>query len=357
MRVWRADLALGIGLEHASASESALEEVFLGIETADGITALAEVRGNGAYATGADTATILRQTQEIVAPALLNCALDEASQRLGSLPVAPLVSALADSALHDARGRATGQPIWRLLEGRGAASIPVHAQIGFCTAKEAVIRARAAARAGFRRLKLRVGRPSPEADIAVIYAIREAVGERMAIAIDCNGGWDVETAGRVLRAIEPCAVAWAEQPTPAGDDDALRHVRAATVIPIIGDEAIRSGRDIDRLARAGAIDGVHLKLEKAGTVAALIGLVERARAAGLTVFLGQMDQGRLGSSMTTHLAAGIEADAYELWGFQNVTADVATGLDIRDGAMIVPQGAGNGMEVDMTKLELVGEFG
>ena len=355
IRTWRADLPLGVELEHASASEAMLREVFLGIETSAGGSGIGEVRGNGAYATGVDVETVLRETHDVAVPALLGCELGEASQRIDALPVKPLVKALADSAVYDARAREAGRPIRELLGGRPD-PIPVHAQIGFCGIDEAVTRVERSMHQGFRRIKLRLGRPSAEIDIALVRAIRRAVGDEIALAVDANGGWDRDRASLVLRAIEPCGIAWAEQPTPAGDDAALHSARKATGIPIVGDEAIRTGDDIDRLSRRGAIDGVHLKLEKAGTVASLMLLAQRARDAGLSVFIGQMDQGRLGSSMTTHLAASIDAEAYELWGFQHVTSDIAAGLDVRNGCMIVPAGPGNGVVVDTTRLNLIGDF-
>ncbi len=356
VRIYMAELPLRIGLEHASASEAVLREVFLGLETSAGHLGLAEVRGNGAYATGADAETILRETREVIAEALLGCALAEASRRIEALPVKPPVRALADSAVHDARAREAGRPLWQVLGGREETAIPTHAQIGFCSLEAAVERARTAVRDGFRRLKVRIGRASSEADIAVVRGIRAALGEEVAVAVDANGKWDAATAGAVLRALEPSRIAWAEQPTRIGDDAALRSARNATRIPIVGDEAIKGAEDLERLSRLGAIDGVHLKLEKAGTIAELVQLARQARDLGLKVFLGQMDQGRLGSSVTTHLAASVEAEAYELWGFQNVAADVATGLEIENGCMRVPTGAGTGVAVDLGRLNLVGEF-
>lgn len=356
IQIYRADLPLRVGLKHASASEAVLQEVFLRMETSAGGFGIAEVRGNGAYATGADTASILGETRETVVKALLGCELAVASQRIAGLPVKPLVKALADSVVHDLLARETGQSIRRLLGGRPEKAIATHAQIGFCALAEAVERARAAVRKGFRRVKVRLGRPSANADIAIIRALREAIGGEVALAVDSNGGWDAEKASRVLRALESSVIAWAEQPTPPGDDEALRRVRESTSIPVIGDEAIRTSNDIERLSRLGAIDGVHLKLEKAGTFAHLTEFARLAREAGLKVFIGQMDQGRLGSSITTHLAASIEADAYELWGFQHVSTDVATGLDVCNGSMLVPTGPGTGVTVDVGRLTLRGEF-
>jgi L-Ala-D/L-Glu epimerase len=356
VRLYRADLPLATRLEHASASEPVLEEVFLQVCTVSGIDGLAEIRGNGSYATGADTGTVLREIADEVAPAILGTGLTEATCRITAAGTTPLTRALADSAVLDATAREAGWPLWQLLGGRRVESIPTHAQIGFCSLAEAIGRARLAAEQGFGRIKIRVGRPKPEDDILVVRGVRDAVGGEIDLALDANGGWDVRAAVEIILALEAQGIAWMEQPTPPGDDDALRSVRGSVDVPVIADEAIKSVVDLRRLSAAGAIDGVHLKLEKAGTAAALAALAAEAREAGLLVFIGQMDQGRLGSSVTCHLAASIEANAYELWGFQNVTRDVASGLDMHQGRIPLPSGAGTGVQVDMSGLTLVREI-
>jgi L-alanine-DL-glutamate epimerase-like enolase superfamily enzyme len=355
IRVYRADLPLAVRLEHASASEPVLEEVFMGVVTVSGAQGLAEVRGNGSYATGTDTATLLHEASDVAGPAMLGADLAEASAHVAEVCATPLVRALADSAVLDAVAREAGQPLWQVLGGRRTGAIPTHAQIGFCGREQAVELARSAARAGFGRVKMRVGRPRPDDDVAIVRAVCDALGEDVVIAIDANGAWDAATAIATVQALAARRIAWVEQPTRPGDDDALSAVRRAVEVPVVADEAVRTREDLQRLCAAGAVDGVHLKLEKAGTVAALADLAAQARDAGLLVFIGQMDQGRLGSSVTTHLAAAIAADAYELWGFQNIAHDVTTGLDVRDGRVGLPAGPGTGVVVDMEKLTLVRE--
>jgi L-Ala-D/L-Glu epimerase len=355
IQVYRADLPLLRRLEHASASEPLLEEVFLRLLTTAGGWGLAEIRGNGAYATGTDTATLVREISHRVGTALIGVELAEASDRVGEICDVPLARALADAAVLDATARETGVPMWRILGGQDVGAIPTHAQIGFCGLAQTVAYAHSAAEAGFRRIKIRVGRPDAEEDVAIVRAARDAIGDNVALALDANGAWEPETAERVLRQLEPSAIVWVEQPTAVGDDAALHRVRQASGIPVVADEAVRNDGDIERLSEAGAIDGVHLKLEKAGTAGRLTTMARRARAAGLLVCIGQMDQGRLGSSVTAHLAASIDADAYELWGFQNIAKDVAEGLDVRDGRMIMPSGPGTGVSVRLDVLTLISE--
>ena len=42
---------------------------------------------------------------------------------------------------------------------------------------------------GFEAMKLRFGRPSIDDDLAVLAAVRDAVGDRLTLMVDCNQGW------------------------------------------------------------------------------------------------------------------------------------------------------------------------
>ncbi len=88
---------------------------------------------------------------------------------------------------------------------------------------------------GFTTFKLKLGSGD---DFAQVFAVREAVGPRARIRVDANAAWDVETAKRTLRALEPLEVELAEQPVATLEEAA--EVAASTSIPIAGDESIES---------------------------------------------------------------------------------------------------------------------
>ncbi|MFE4062071.1 mandelate racemase/muconate lactonizing enzyme family protein, partial [Streptomyces sp. NPDC059096] len=227
--------------------------------------------------------------------------------------------------------------------------LPTHAPIGFGTPEEAAALATAAAEAGFGRVKIRVG-GDQDRDRARVGAVRRAVDRvtgagTVVLAADANGGWDVATARAAVRWLADHGVAWLEQPTPPGDLAAMAAVRTDSPVPVWADESVRDAASVHAVADAGAADGVHLKLEKAGTVDALAAAVGAARSRGLHVGLGQMDCGRLGCATTAHLAAGLAVEVAELWGCAHLAHDVTDGLILHRGAVLLPDGAGLGVRV------------
>ncbi|RDG30642.1 chloromuconate cycloisomerase [Streptomyces corynorhini] len=346
-------LPLRLKLRHHSVDTVELTEVFVRVRLADGHTGWAETRGNGAYAT--------HHTADDIAAAL--AALPPVTDPVWAGPAAladglaahcPPAAALLDIAWRDASARSLGLPLWATLNPshtRPPGPLPTHAPIGFGTAAQAAALATAAARAGFGRVKVRVG-GDPGLDRARIAAVREAVDRvagsgTVALAADANGGWAPDTAIAATRWLADHGVAWLEQPVAPGDLVRLAAVRAASRVPVWADESVRDAASVHAVADAGAADGVHLKLEKAGTVAALAAAFDAARSRGLDVGLGQMDCGRLGCATTAHLAAGLGVEVAELWGCAHLAHDVTEGIDLRDGAVRLPEAAGLGVRVSV----------
>lgn len=338
IRAWSVSLPLRHRLHHATADVPALTAVLVEVQLSDGIWGRAEVRSNGAYATGEDEAAIARAL----------CTVSTEGRSVGELGDelsghSRLACMAVDTAAWDALARRLGVPLYRAWNPTAAEAVSVrtHAQIGFGDVDTAVHRARSYAAAGFDRLKIRVGAPDLWADVARVRAIRQAIGPEMEFILDANGGWTYDSAAAGIEALAGMGVAWIEQPVMAQSDLARLHEHSA--LPLYADESARDPESVVALAAADAVDGVHVKLEKCGSAARLFQTVAVARTNGLKVALGQMDQGQLGCAVTTHVAVALGLDRAELWGWEAITRDVTDTMVMRDGCVAVPAGAGNGI--------------
>ena len=94
-------------------------------------------------------------------------------------------------ALWDLMGQISGQPLWKLLGGRGQ-RVRLYASTGERKSDEE--RASSAVRLkkqGFPALKVRMHAPDPREDIPMIQAVRQAIGPEMAILVDANQAWQM----------------------------------------------------------------------------------------------------------------------------------------------------------------------
>lgn len=352
--LYRVRLPLHRPLHHARVETAVLDEVVVRVSSATGAHGWGEVRGNGAYATGYDSDTVIHSIEEAWT-SLRGTSLAAFGARAAAR-CNPLASALLDGASHDALGRAAGIPLWQLLGGGSPGPIPTHAPIGAGTIAAARRRTEEVRALGFDRVKVRVGADTPQIDLARLAAVRDVGGSDLAIVADANGAWDLATARSLLTELADLRIAWLEQPTPVDAPEALGVLRALGLVPIWADESARDAASVERLAERGLVDGVHLKLEKCGTIAELFDAVAVARNAGLDVAVGQMDQGRLGCALTGHLAAALPGNAYELWGFADVEDDIAVPLEMHDGRVRLPEGPGLGVTVKLDERDRIVEL-
>ena len=134
--------------------------------------------------------------------------------------------------------------------------------LGNGTPEQDIAEARAKEREGFHFFKLKIGVKPVADEIAATLAVREALGRKMPLCADANGGLTLADAKRYVARTRRAKLAFVEQPLPHDDLAGLKAL-AKLRLPIGVDESIHSLADVTANARAGAA-GVSLKLIKLG---------------------------------------------------------------------------------------------
>ena len=133
------------------------------------------------------------------------------------------------------------------------------------------------AASGCRTAKVKVAErgQEPAADVERVAAVRDALdaeGPGGRIRVDANGGWPVDEAARMLRALGKYSLEYAEQPCATLDE--LVTLRRLIDIPVAADESIRKAEDPLRVKAAGAADIVMVKVQPLGGVRAALRVAE-----------------------------------------------------------------------------------
>ena len=177
-----------------------------------------------------------------------------------------LIAAMSgiDIALWDLRGKMSGMPLWRLLGGYRR-RVPAYATGGFYAegkgVRELCEEMRGYCQHGFRAVKMKVGRNSDiegsplramahrgvcevslVEDLARVRAVRETIGSEVRLMVDANGAWDVPTAVKMGRAMEPFDIYWYEEPVSPDDLAGSADVAAKVTIPVAGYETCTYGK-------------------------------------------------------------------------------------------------------------------
>lgn len=271
------------------------------VETDAGITGLGE--------TFFFPSAVEAHLHDVIAPQLLGADATRIAQISATLMRQPVgyassgaemrAASAIDIALWDALGQAAGMPIHRLLGGLARDRIRIY---NTCAGPHYVTKSRGAGEAGFKAwfgidgadgdryddlrgflerpaelaqdllsegitgMKIwpfdfaaeangRVGITTAQIEEACrpFRLIREAVGRRMDLMVELHSMWDVESAKRIFRALEPLEPAWFEDPIRMDDAEGLAELARFTRIPILASETTAPKESFRRLLEQRAV--------------------------------------------------------------------------------------------------------
>ena len=137
---------------------------------------------------------------------------------------------ILDCALWDLNARAVNLPLYKYLGAAVDDAVPAYASGGYYlegkTPKKLGEEMAAYVKAGFRAVKMKVGRLSPKEEEARVKAAREAIGPEVELMLDANNAWhDLPTAMRYMERFELYDPYWIEE--PFFPDDIDNHARLA----------------------------------------------------------------------------------------------------------------------------------
>lgn len=195
----------------------------------------------------------------------------------------PVAMALAgiDMAAWDALARAQGLPLVRLLGAR-ARPLPAYNSngLGLIGPERAAIEARELA-AGFAAVKVRLGYDDAATDLAVVRAVRDAIGPGITLMSDYNQGLSVAEAVHRLDVLAGEGLAWIEEPTLADDHAGHAEIRRRTRLRIQMGENWWGPHDMARCLALAACDLGMPDAMKIGGVSGWMRAAAIAEAAGL----------------------------------------------------------------------------
>lgn len=280
---------------------------------------------------------------QALAPATLWNQLHARFRLLGTQGLVGMALAGIDMALWDALARAQGLPLHALL---GAAARPVRAYggVGFDGVAGSAQAAEAWARQGMRGVKAKIGYPTLEEDVAVVRAMREAVGPGIALMVDYNQSLEPTEAERRLRALDAEGLAWIEEPVLAHDYAALVRLAQVAATPLQAGENWWGPLDFRHALDAGVRENVMPDAMKGGGVTGWLKIAAMAQVDGVPL------SSHLWPELSAHLLLASPTAAwleYADW-WNPVLRQPAR---VQDGHVVLSGEPGSGIEFDAAAVD------
>lgn len=186
-----------------------------------------------------------------------------------------------DVALWDLKGKATGQPLYKLL-GASADRVPAYASGGYYRDEKGHEGLREEMRryvdAGHDVVKMKVGRRSLAEERERVRVARETIGDERTLLLDANGAWsNGPEAIRACRAFAEHDPYFVEEPAMPDRLDLLARVNGAIDYPVATGELESTRYAFESLLREGAADVLQPDATVVGGVTEWLRV---ARAAG-----------------------------------------------------------------------------
>jgi len=253
--------------------------------------------------------------------------------------------AAVDTALWDLKGRTLREPLWRLLGGHRPEVRAYAGNIDLNFPRERLLEGVSRRRAaGYKSIKMRLGKPSLREDVERVAAVRELLGPDIELMADANEAWRTDQALRAFHALKQFNLVWIEEPIRPDDYAGYAYLRAHGGVPIAAGENLHTLAEFTALISAGGVDFPEPDLTTCGGITPWMKIAHLAEAHGLPITShGAHD-------IHVHLLAAIPNAAYlEVHGF-GLDRYMAQPLQMKDGMAIAPDRPGHGIEFNWDAL-------
>jgi L-Ala-D/L-Glu epimerase len=220
-------------------------DVLIKVVTSDGVI------GWGEATSGADAASV-EQAIHAMTPFLVGRspwdadALRAQVYHRGLWNFRPMTANFAwagiDMALWDIRGKAVGLPAYMLLGGRRRSIVDYFYYLARGGRDDLAQQCRMGLDAGFSVFYLKIG-IDIDADLAMVAAVRAALGSRPRIRLDANAAWKPADALIHLRRLVQYDIDFVEQPIPESPMAGMAELRSRSPIPLCANEGLWTEAD------------------------------------------------------------------------------------------------------------------
>lgn len=185
--------------------------------------------------------------------------------------------------------------------------------------------------------KIKVG---VEGDMEMIEALRNQTDRPF--RVDANAGWSLEQAMDKIPKLAKLGVELVEQPLAKDDWEGMKKLYQLSELPLFADESCVSEHDVKRCAEV--FHGINIKLTKCSGITPARRMIKEAKALGLKIMIGCMNETSIGSAAIAHLSPML--DYVDMDGTLLINEDLGSGIQFnREGQVLLTAKPGLGIEV------------
>jgi L-alanine-DL-glutamate epimerase-like enolase superfamily enzyme len=250
-----------------------------------------------------------------------------------------------DIALWDLKGKREGKALWQLAGGAGRTAkayrggIDLNFPLGQLLASvESYLEA------GFTAVKIKVGQPALQEDVARVKAVRDLIGPDVTFMVDANYGLDVSQAIAAAKAFAPFNLLWFEEPIEP--DNYLGHaeIADATGMPLAMGENLHTIHEFEYALAQAKLSFIQPDASNCGGITGWLRAAELFGPTGVPVCSHGMQE------LHVSLVAGYPSDGWVEAHSFDIDQYTTCPLVLERGQALAPDEPGVGVTLDWERL-------
>lgn len=177
-------------------------------------------------------------------------------------------------------------------------------------------------------------------DIEIIETLRRHTDAPF--RIDANAAWTAEDALKKINIFKDLNVEFIEQPLAKNDWEGMKKLKDNSPLPLFADESCVYETDVDKCAIH--FHGINIKLTKCGGITPSLRMIDKARALGLKVMMGSMNESSIGTGAIAQMLPLL--DYVDMDGPLLLDGDNAEGVTFEHGKITYLDEPGLGIRVE-----------